>query len=82
MDWTYDRVLDTFPRLKERLGHRGQQLSDGEAANAHHRRTLITNPDVLMLDEAIEGLVPLIARDITNLRPDPRKRHQRCARRD
>ena len=63
-DWTYDRVLETFPRLKERLGHGGQQLSGGEQQMLTIGRALMTNPDVLILDEATEGLAPLIARDI------------------
>ena len=62
--WTYDRVLDTFPRLKERLGHGGQQLSGGEQQMLTIGRALMTNPDVLILDEATEGLAPLIAREI------------------
>jgi branched-chain amino acid transport system ATP-binding protein len=57
-------VLDTFPRLKERLGHGGQQLSGGEQQMLTIGRALMTNPDVLILDEATEGLAPLIARDI------------------
>ena len=63
-DWTYDRVLETFPRLKERLGHGGQQLSGGEQQMLTIGRALMTNPDVLILDEATEGLAPLIAKDI------------------
>jgi branched-chain amino acid transport system ATP-binding protein len=63
-DWTYDRVLDTFPRLKERLNHGGQQLSGGEQQMLTIGRALLTNPDVLILDEATEGLAPLIAREI------------------
>ena len=63
-DWTYDRVLDTFPRLKERLSHGGQQLSGGEQQMLTIGRALMTNPDVLILDEATEGLAPLIAKDI------------------
>ncbi len=63
-DWTYDRVLDTFPRLKERLNHGGQQLSGGEQQMLTIGRALMTNPDVLILDEATEGLAPLIAKDI------------------
>jgi branched-chain amino acid transport system ATP-binding protein len=64
MDWTFDRVLETFPRLKERLGHGGQQLSGGEQQMLTIGRALMTNPDVLILDEATEGLAPLIAREI------------------
>lgn len=63
-EWTYDRVLDTFPRLKERLGHGGQQLSGGEQQMLTIGRALMTNPEVLILDEATEGLAPLIAREI------------------
>ena len=63
-DWTEQRVLDTFPRLKERLGHGGQQLSGGEQQMLTIGRALMTNPDVLILDEATEGLAPLIAREI------------------
>jgi branched-chain amino acid transport system ATP-binding protein len=58
-DWTYERVLETFPRLGERLRQGGQQLTIG--------RALMTNPDVLILDEATEGLAPLIARDIWSI---------------
>ena len=63
-DWHYERVLDTFPRLKERLGHGGQQLSGGEQQMLTIGRALMTNPDVLILDEATEGLAPQIAREI------------------
>ncbi|UUZ67400.1 ABC transporter ATP-binding protein [Polaromonas sp. P2-4] len=63
-DWTYERVLETFPRLQERLSHGGQQLSGGEQQMLTIGRALMTNPDVLILDEATEGLAPLIARDI------------------
>ncbi|WP_157084847.1 ABC transporter ATP-binding protein [Hydrogenophaga palleronii] len=63
-DWTYDRVLETFPRLAERLNHGGQQLSGGEQQMLTIGRALMTNPDLLILDEATEGLAPLIAREI------------------
>jgi branched-chain amino acid transport system ATP-binding protein len=63
-DWTCERVLDTFPRLTERLNHGGQQLSGGEQQMLTIGRALMTNPDVLILDEATEGLAPLIAREI------------------
>lgn len=63
-DWTCERVLETFPRLKERLDHGGQQLSGGEQQMLTIGRALMTNPDVLILDEATEGLAPLIAREI------------------
>jgi branched-chain amino acid transport system ATP-binding protein len=63
-DWTLERVLDTFPRLKERLNHGGWELSGGEQQMLSIGRALLTNPDVLILDEATEGLAPLIAREI------------------
>ncbi len=63
-DWTYERVLETFPRLAERLKHGGQQLSGGEQQMLTIGRALMTNPDLLILDEATEGLAPLIAREI------------------
>ncbi len=63
-DWTLDRVLATFPRLAERLDHGGAQLSGGEQQMLTIGRALMTNPDLLILDEATEGLAPLIAREI------------------
>ncbi len=63
-EWTYERVLETFPRLAERLNHGGQQLSGGEQQMLTIGRALMTNPDLLILDEATEGLAPLIAREI------------------
>jgi branched-chain amino acid transport system ATP-binding protein len=63
-DWTLDRVLDVFPRLAERLRHGGQQLSGGEQQMLTIGRALMTNPDVLILDEATEGLAPLVACEI------------------
>ena len=62
--WNYERVLDAFPRLKERLGSGGQQLSGGEQQMLAIGRALMMNPDVLILDEATEGLAPLIVREI------------------
>lgn len=63
-DWTYERVLQTFPRLAERLSHGGQQLSGGEQQMLCIGRALMTNPTLLVLDEATEGLAPLIAQEI------------------
>jgi branched-chain amino acid transport system ATP-binding protein len=63
-DWTYARVLEVFPRLQERLGHGGQQLSGGEQQMLAIGRALMTNPELLILDEATEGLAPLIVAEI------------------
>jgi branched-chain amino acid transport system ATP-binding protein len=62
--WTLERVLETFPRLAERLAHAGDQLSGGEQQMLTIGRALMTNPELLILDEATEGLAPLIAREI------------------
>jgi len=62
--WTEERVLATFPRLAERLGHGGQQLSGGEQQMLSIGRALMTNPTLLILDEATEGLAPLIVTEI------------------
>ncbi len=63
-DWSFNRVIATFPRLAERLGHGGQQLSGGEQQMLAIGRALMTNPQVMMLDEATEGLAPLIVAEI------------------
>lgn len=63
-DWTFDRVMNTFPRLGERINNGGWQLSGGEQQMLTIGRALMTNPDLLILDEATEGLAPLIAQEI------------------
>jgi branched-chain amino acid transport system ATP-binding protein len=63
-EWTLERVLATFPRLAERMEHGGAQLSGGEQQMLTIGRALMTNPDVLILDEATEGLAPLICKEI------------------
>lgn len=62
--WTEARVLALFPRLAERLGHGGSQLSGGEQQMLAIGRALMTNPRLLILDEATEGLAPVIRAEI------------------
>ncbi|MEO8675879.1 MAG: ABC transporter ATP-binding protein, partial [Casimicrobiaceae bacterium] len=66
-DWTYERVLTTFPRLAERLNNGGWKLSGGEQQMLTIGRALMTNPDLLILDEATEGLAPMIAQEIWHI---------------
>ena len=62
--WYFERVLDLFPRLAERLDHAGNHLSGGEQQMLAIGRALMTNPKLLILDEATEGLAPIIRRQI------------------
>ena len=62
--WTLDKVCDLFPRLGERFGSMGNQLSGGEQQMLAVGRALMTNPRLLILDEATEGLAPLIREEI------------------
>ena len=62
--WTEERVLSLFPRLAERIFHRGNHLSGGEQQMLALGRALMTNPRLLILDEATEGLAPLIRDEI------------------
>jgi branched-chain amino acid transport system ATP-binding protein len=62
--WTLERVCELFPRLAERFGSMGSQLSGGEQQMLAIGRALMTNPRLLILDEATEGLAPLIRAEI------------------
>ena len=62
--WTVERVFDMFPRLAERLSNRGNHLSGGEQQMLAIGRALMTNPSLLVLDEATEGLAPKIREEI------------------
>jgi branched-chain amino acid transport system ATP-binding protein len=63
-EWTLDKVCDLFPRLAERLDRMGGQLSGGEQQMLAIGRALMTNPRLVILDEATEGLAPLIRDEI------------------
>ncbi|MDX2103000.1 MAG: ABC transporter ATP-binding protein [Alphaproteobacteria bacterium] len=62
--WTYERVVGLFPRLAERATNMGNQLSGGEQQMLAIGRALMTNPKLLILDEATEGLAPIIREEI------------------
>ena len=63
-DWTLERIFDLFPRLAERRRHWGNQLSGGEQQMLTIGRALMTNPDLILIDEAAEGLAPMVAQTI------------------
>lgn len=63
-DWTMERVLQTFPRLSERIDQLGALLSGGEQQMLSIGRALMTHPELVILDEATEGLAPLIVHEI------------------
>ncbi len=63
-DWTRDAIYDLFPRLRERRANWGNQLSGGEQQMLTIGRALMSNPTLLMVDEATEGLAPLVREDI------------------
>ena len=62
--WTLDRIFQLFPRLHQRRSNGGHQLSGGEQQMLTIGRALMTNPDLILIDEATEGLAPLVAQDI------------------
>jgi branched-chain amino acid transport system ATP-binding protein len=63
-NWTLERIFELFPRLAQRRGNGGHQLSGGEQQMLTIGRALMTNPDLILIDEATEGLAPMVARDI------------------
>ncbi len=72
-DWPIERVLATFTRLQERLKSPGAQLSGGEQQMLSIGRALMTHPELIILDEATEGLAPLIVAEIWRVIGDVRK---------
>ncbi len=64
--WTRERVYALFPRLKERIKNMGNQLSGGEQQMLAIGRALMTNPAILILDEPLEGLAPVIVTEVSN----------------
>jgi branched-chain amino acid transport system ATP-binding protein len=65
--WTVPRIYELFPRLAERKGNKGRQLSGGEQEMLSIGRALLLNPKLLLLDEPSQGLAPLIVRDVFNV---------------
>jgi branched-chain amino acid transport system ATP-binding protein len=62
--WTLKKVYDIFPRLEERAHHKGWNLSGGEQQMLCIGRALMTNPDVLLMDEPSEGLAPIVVQEL------------------
>lgn len=65
--WTIERIHGLFPRLRERTDHRGNKLSGGEQQMLAIARALMTNPELLVMDEPLEGLAPLLVRELGNV---------------
>jgi branched-chain amino acid transport system ATP-binding protein len=65
--WNNERVLSFFPGLKERLNNRGNQLSGGEQQMLAIARALVSNPDLVLMDEPSEGLSPMMIQEVANI---------------
>ena len=66
-EWTVDRILSFFPRLGERLNHRGGKLSGGEQQMLATGRALLGNPELVLMDEPTEGLAPLLVQELKQI---------------
>lgn len=70
--WTIERVYEKFPRLSERRDNKGGQLSGGEQQMLTVARTLMGDPQLILIDEPTEGLAPIIVRDVLEMLADVR----------
>ena len=65
--WTLEKIYETFPRLEERKGNKGAHLSGGEQQMLTVARTLMGNPELILIDEPTEGLAPLVAKEVLDM---------------
>jgi branched-chain amino acid transport system ATP-binding protein len=66
-EWTIEKIYQAFPKLEERKGNKGAHLSGGEQQMLTVARTLMGNPELILIDEPTEGLAPLVAKDVLDM---------------